>query len=930
MTPDAPSSRIHVVGRVDELSRLDAFLDGLVDGPAALVLDGASGIGKTTLWDRGVAAAVQRGWRVLSIRPAESEATLSFAGLADLLEGARDLFEFLPDPQLAAIDVALLRVEPVGPPPDPRAVFAAALTVLREASTRGPVIIALDDVQWLDVSTAGALGFAVRRLDDEPIGWLIAMRGSGSTLPLGIARALPEERVTRLSVEPLPLDEMAELLRERLGASFPPPVLKGLHETSGGNAFFALEIARATLRGDSRATGLALPIPRNLRDDLVRDRVGALPSLVKEILLYASACSRPTVQLLEAALERSPLAPPLEEAVDAGIVESDGGAISFTHPLYRSAIYADGSREHRHRVHRRLSAVVDDDEERARHLALAADGAEEAAAASLEQAAGRARSRGSTAAAAELCELAERLTPSDRVADVCRLRSAAAEYRLLAGDYDRAVVLLESVTSIAPPGPDRAEAFLRLGQAHVVRDDERRAVDVLAQALLEDGTSAAVLSSIHMWRSYALASLGDLSAAERDAEEALRLAGSAGEPGALADALAALVTTQVWLGRGIDRSLMGRALELETSFEPRSVARRPSFVLASLLARTGEIDESRVMCTSLLTEAIDSGDEDAVGLLRSLLGWIEFLAGNWAASLDHSTRTIRLAPGHASRLGALALLEACLGVAEAARTHAREALEASLHSGAVDAELLALSALGSLELSSGNAAAAHEHLDRAWQLHRSAGFGEPAMFPFVADHVAALIELGANDAAADVVAWLEERGGALNRPWALAVAARYRALLVAADGDFPAAFEALARALETHERLPMPFERGRTLMILGTIRRRAKQKRPAREALEEAIRIFERLGARLWVERSRAELARIGGRRAVIGELTEAEQRVAKLAAAGRTNREIADTLFMSVRTVEGHLSHVYAKLGIRSRTELSVFIDAADGSSHS
>ena len=181
--------------------------------------------------------------------------------------------------------------------------------------------------------------------------------------------------------------------RARLDASFPPPILKGLHETSGGNPFFALEIARATLRGDTRATGLALPIPRNLRDDLVRDRVAALFPLVKEMLLFASACSRPTVDLLEAALERSPLGPPLADAVDAGIVESDGGAISFTHPLYRSAIYADSSREHRHRVHRRLSAVVDDSERRARHLALAADGADEAAAASLEQAAGSARAR---------------------------------------------------------------------------------------------------------------------------------------------------------------------------------------------------------------------------------------------------------------------------------------------------------------------------------------------------------------------------------------------------------------------------------------------------------------------------------------------------------------------------------------------------------
>jgi len=270
----------------------------------------------------------------------------------------------------------------------------------------------------------------------------------------------------------------------------------------------------------------------------------------------------------------------------------------------------------------------------------------------------------------------------------------------------------------------------------------------------------------------------------------------------------------------------------------------------------------------------------------------------------------------------LALVEAGLGQVDASRTHAAQGLEASARSGSLDAELFALSAFGALERSLGNTSEAHGHLERAWRLHQDAGVGEPAMFPFVSDYLGVLLELGAEAAADEVASWLEERGAALDRPWAMAVAERTRAAFAAAHHDFDEAFAGMDRALLHHQRFSMPLEFGRTLMILGSIRRRDKQKAPAREPLHEAIAIFERLPAPSWVEWAQAELSRIGGRRAAGDELTEVERRVATLAVAGRTNREIADTLFMSVRTVEGHLSHIYRKLGIRGRTELGLFWD--------
>jgi ATP/maltotriose-dependent transcriptional regulator MalT len=920
MAPVSSSGSDRIVGRGNELSRLDAFIDDVTNGPAALLLEGESGIGKTTLWKRGVAAAAERGWRVLSTRPAESEAKLSYAGLADLLEASDDVLQALPDPQRNALDVALLRTEPEDGSSDARAVSAAVLTALREAAAAGPVLIALDDTQWLDPSTASALGFAVRRLDSEPIGLLLARREAGSALPFGLSRAFPEGRIARIRLEPLSVDDLGALLHVRLGASLPRPTLKRLHEMSGGNPFFALEIARAELRGELRPTGAALPIPQTLREDLLRDRLRALPSANRETLLYASACSRPTVELLEAVTGSANVAGQLTKAVGAGIVETDGDDVRFTHPLYGSAIYAEASREHRHRVHRRLAETVEEPEERARHLALASDSPDREAAAALEDAARAAAARGSPIAAAELCEMAERLTPPKRASELRRLRMAAADYFLLAGDPQRALQLLQPVVVDTPPGPERAEALFRLGRLRFQLDDARGASEALADALLEAGVPSSRLSAIHAYRAWAVSWLGDFREAERHAGEAVRLAEFDDDRTTLADALSTLIWMRGVLGKRIPRSLMERALKFEGVIQPLFAGDRPSAVHAGQLVWAGDLDEARTILVRLLDEAITKGDEDSIGGLHSRLGGVELLAGNWRASQAHHAQSMLRTSHPDDKLASMALLEACLGDTQAALADARRALDRRTDD--VFIEILARSALEFVELSLGNAAGANAHLARAWQLHRRWGIGEPAMFPFVADHIEALIELGENQAASDVLDWLEERGQALDRPWALAVSARYRGLLAAAHGDFQAAFASLDRALREHERLPMPFELGRTMLVLGAIRRRAKQKRPAREALEEALAIFERLGAPLWADKTRAELARIGGRRAMAGQLTEAETRVAKLAAAGRTNREIADALFMSIRTVEGHLSHAYAKLGVRSRTELALFFD--------
>jgi DNA-binding CsgD family transcriptional regulator len=205
------------------------------------------------------------------------------------------------------------------------------------------------------------------------------------------------------------------------------------------------------------------------------------------------------------------------------------------------------------------------------------------------------------------------------------------------------------------------------------------------------------------------------------------------------------------------------------------------------------------------------------------------------------------------------------------------------------------------------------------------GLGEPAWLPFLPDEVEALVLTGAHEAAEGRIDWLQERGEALRRASAVAAARRARALLLAETDGLAEGLVVAGQAADAYETMPLPFERARSLLTLGTLRRRDRQKRDARDALERALGLFESLGARIWADRTRAELARISGRRASLTELTESEERVVRLAAAGRTNREIARTLSMGVRTVEGHLSHAYAKLGVRSRTELAVFYERGD-----
>jgi DNA-binding CsgD family transcriptional regulator len=350
-------------------------------------------------------------------------------------------------------------------------------------------------------------------------------------------------------------------------------------------------------------------------------------------------------------------------------------------------------------------------------------------------------------------------------------------------------------------------------------------------------------------------------------------------------------------------------------------------VLALLLVLAGELDEARGIYLHQLEQARQRGDDHRREYLTWCLARVEVRAGNLGRAALYAEESDLEAAGQegltCETLGARAEAAALLGRVEVARRAAEQGLAIAERRGLGLAALRNRAVLGFLELSLGSAAEAHRWLGPAVAAMRAMGLGEPAYVPLVPDEVEALVALRKLEQAAALVDLLEERGSALDRPWALAAAARSRALLRAARGEQAAALEALQPALRAHDRMAQPFELGRTLLVKGTVERRARKWGPARASLTGALTRFERLGAALWAGRARAELRRVGGR-APARQLTPTERKVAELVSTGRTNQEVADALFMSVRTVEANLSRIYHKLGIRSRTEVHAKLGGA------
>jgi DNA-binding NarL/FixJ family response regulator/tetratricopeptide (TPR) repeat protein len=931
-TPQRPPVDQELVGRTREVAIVEGFLDSTERLPGAVRLIGEAGIGKSTIWDLATEYAEARGYRCLKARPAQSERALAFATLGDLLGDVYpDVADRLSEPQRRALAAALLLVDaPVAP--EHRTLGIATLSTLRLLAQEQPVLVAVDDEQWLDRASHSVLGFCLRRITDERVALLLASRPpDGSTHEAAsLDTRLPTEEI---EVTGLSLGALHAIVVERIGTVLPRPQLRRLHELSRGNPFLALELVRASnagrLRLDTVEKGGA-----DL-DRLVGARLDALPKPTRLALYAAAATAHPSIQLLDALFDsQGQLLIQPAEAV--GIVEANGEEVTFTHPLLASSAYAAVSADEGRRTHGLLAGLVDDPVERARHLALAATARDENVAAEAERAALAVFSRGAPHAAAELLDMAVRMTPGENADERRRRTALQAEYLFESGDTAGAAALLEPLIESMPRGPERAPLLALLARIRHFGDDVESGTALNAQALAEAGHDHRLAASLHEGLAWGLFLMrDDLAEAARQARAAVRAARKATDDIALGEAYAVEAVTSLAIGAA-SRGAIDRAMELEPAFVHVRVLRHPSYAKGYVALCADRLDDARAIFEDLLTRAEEHGDESALPSILVQLSMAEILAGDWDTADEHARVGYAFAeqsgqrPSRAALRGRQALLSVLRGRLDEGDALAREALglagakvddpASMLRAFARGGEMGAW-ALGAAALAQGRAAYAASSLLPLSQKLLDAGVREPGELRFLPDTVETLVALGRIDEADVITSSMEQMALRARRSTAAGIAARSRAQVLAARGDVATALESANTAVQALSSGSLPLELARSQLLLGGLERRMRMKRAARETLAAAIGTFAVLGADGFRDRAEAETGRIGGRSQSEGGLTPTESRVVELVVKGLSNKEVATALAISSKTVELHLSHVYAKLDVSSRTELVRYV---------
>ena len=908
-----------MIGRDRELEEIRSFLGRDDRARNVLRIEGEAGIGKSTLWRAALHEASQLGYRVLACTAVGSETQLWFTTVRDLLATAFDEVRAeLPEPQRHALAVALLQEEPTSPRPEPATIAVAVLSALRVLARGAPVLLAVDDVQWVDAASAGPLAYALRRLEHEPISVLLAKR-LGVDDPTSHDQAASDPRTRILHVDGLSVGALGSMLHGRLGVAYPRPTLHRLHEVSDGNPFFALELARALQQTSvPLLPGAPLPVPTSLRE-LLRAQLEALPVETLDALTHLAVMARPNLVVLRAALGRD-AASVLAPAIEAQTIAVRASDVRFAHPLLAAGVLDLASAQRIRHIHRRLAAIVEDSEERARHLALGAEGPDAGIAAALEASARRVDARGHRIVAAEIHDAAARLTPQSDTGDRARRVLAAAAALFDAGDANRAAASIEALLGQTAGAEERVEAQLLLGRILAEVGRRQDAMRLWAEALEATDDPAAVAdirSSMAVMSIYATTTSEALEHADH-AVAAVRRCGS--DPGRLAYAYAARAMAAVAAGDDSYRALLEDALELEPAIEPRSSAWdwSPTNAAAACALHAFDVDEIRLRFGALFARGIASGNADLEQYGAYGLAQAELAAGNpgraaelsgIVAELAEETGVLHLPAGRLR-----AEIDAHFGRAAEARARLRVVISDSDAIGERRYAWQARAALGALELADGNAPAAAEELRAARELAGEIGMRDPALMASFVDEIEAAAEANLLDQAEEALA--ATRRLSSQPDWSPPLLLRATAVVAARRGRLDEAASILERDHAGTETLPL--QQGRTLLALGSIQRRLRRRATARATLQEAAATFDQLDARLWADRACEELGRVGGRRVAAGELTPSEQRIADLVAEGKTNKEVAAALTLADRTVESALTQIYRKLEVRSRTELT------------
>ncbi|NUS57998.1 MAG: AAA family ATPase [Streptomycetaceae bacterium] len=910
-------------GREEQITTVRAALAPAA-GCRVVLLTGQAGIGKTALWEAGVAEAEDLGYAVLRTRACEAEAQLSHGGLSDLLEYVDDgVLARLAPPQYRAVRAALLRDE--SGPIDPRALGAGFLAVVRELAVDGLVVIAIDDDQWLDAASVSAVTYALRRLRDEPVTVLLTRRRATPGTPYGddgITAHLATVRaeISTVDLPPLPVDA----IRRLFGRPLAPRLAGRVFELSQGNPYFALEITEALRRsGGPVGPGDELPVPSSLHG-LISARLAAAAVGVQRAVLVTSLMSNPRLGLVHDVLARDGTGP--EDLTEDGLLVVDGDHVRLAHPLIGAVARAEAPASLRRHLHRTLAAAATDAEERVRHRALGAVPPDAEIADELARVAQAAPDRGGMRAAAALAEQAWRFTPAADPRRDERLL-AAADYYLQAGLHAAGVRLLAPHLVTLPPGPLRAHARLMTIQMSGTSATAQQYDEVLAEAdprlraetlthRADEGVAYGIASVVQGLR-WTLEAV-ELSRGIDDGALRVRVVSEAARMESLL---------------GIDPADRLAAVH-PTVLSDLALHDQPGRVRALRAMWRGDVAYARRILGDLRRLAEEREEELSTTIFALHLFETEMRAGDWIAAAALRDSLIEAGP-HVVPEELAWRLRAAVAAGTGERSVAVEALRRldeavaerpfdPLFWHSVETRRTA----GQAALLDGDAETAATLLAQVVEAATAGDYRDPGVFPAAPDLVEALVKAGRLDEATVALRQLADVAAEQDHPWAHAGAARARGFLLSVSAARPSsstqddeAEAAFGEASQRYHDLALPFDEARTITALGMLRRRQRRFREARTLLQDAADRFDTLGAAGLARTARTEATRVGGRTPestpTTGGLTATEQQVVDLVIAGCTNRQVADRLFVSVSAVEAHLTRVYAKFGVSSRTQL-------------